>query len=341
MIVAFLIALQSKVHAASPIVIPLTPSDNSYATSTVSLSSRVDGLEPSQYEMFWAIGDGEWNRMTTNVSTKLSSATIDIANWNWRSDKRYTIRFIALQKSNWTPIEQSIVINKGEAPSTSVQPSLPLVGAPVAIDKLFVDPQTVPAQKLAASPSNPALQTIATQPMAQWFGDWNYSVKDDVKAYVDRASTAEAIPTLVLYNIPKRDCGSYSAGGAKTQTQYLEWVRQVKEGLGNRKAIVIVEPDALASMDCLSSAEKSQRMNAIADTVKIVKNDTTNVYIDAGHASWHSTSTIASRLRSAGVEAADGFSLNISNFRTTNESTSYGMSIASKIGNNHFVIDTS
>ncbi len=338
-ILLFLITLQSRVHAAASIVIPLTPSDNSYAAGTVSLSSKVDGLEPAEYEMFWATSEGQWNRMETNSTTKISSAVVDISSWNWQTNGIYKIRFIALVKSDWKPIEQSIVINKGTAPSTSVQSSLPSVGAPVlAVDKLFIDPQSTPAQKLVSSPNNPALKAIASQPIAHWFGDWNTSVKEDIDAYVTRASAAGAIPTLVLYNIPKRDCGSYSSGGANSQAQYLMWVRQVSEGIKDRKAIVIVEPDALASMDCLSTFEKTQRMDTIAQAVDSVKNAKTNVYIDAGHASWHSASTIASRLRSAGIANADGFSLNISNFRTTNESTSYGMSIASKINNKHFVI---
>jgi len=41
------------------------------------------------------------------------------------------------------------------------------------------------------------------------------------------------------------------------------------------------------------------------------------------------------------VAAADGFSLNVSNFYTTTDSTTYGTALSSKINNKHFVIDTS
>lgn len=341
-IVAILTVLQSRVHATSPTVVPLTPSDNAYVSNTVTLSSKVNDLEASQYEMFWAVSDGSWNRMSTNASTNISSATIDVSEWNWRSDQRYIIRFIALIKDGWYPVEQSITIDKGRAPTTSVQSSIPLLSTPTApVTPLFVDSQSVPAQKLASQPTNPTLQYIASQPLAKWFGDWNTSVSSDIDSYVSRAANTGAIPTIVLYSIPKRDCGSYSAGGAQDYTQYLSWVRQVADGLKNRTALIVVEPDAIASMDCLSATEKASRFDAISQVVGILKNAAANVYIDAGHASWHSSDEVASRLRSAGVAEADGFSLNISNFQTTKESTAYGKAVAAKIHNKHFVIDTS
>ena len=339
--VAFFISMQRNVSATSPVIVPLSPESHSYATNSVTLSSKVDGLQPHEYEMFWATSGGEWNRMSTDRTTKISSATVDISGWNWRSDNTYTIRFIALIKSNWRSVEQSIVVNKGEAPLVAVQPSLPAISAPSPPMTLYVDSESVPAQKLAANPSNQALQAIATKPLAKWFGDWNTTVTADVDRYVTQATAANAIPTLVLYNIPNRDCGSYSAGGASSYSRYQAWGRHVADGIKNRHAIIIVEPDALADMDCLSSSERTRRTDAIAQIVTTLKTKSSRVYIDAGHSNWQSTSTMASRLKSSGIAKADGFSLNISNFRTTRESTAYGTTLASKVNNKHFIIDTS
>ena len=49
---------------------------------------------------------------------------------------------------------------------------------------------------------------------------------------------------------------------------------------------------------------------------------------------------MAGQVTQAGIAQADGFSLNVSNFRTTSESTTYGKDLSSRVGGKHFVIDT-
>jgi endoglucanase len=65
------------------------------------------------------------------------------------------------------------------------------------------------------------------------------------------------------------------------------------------------------------------------------------VYIDAGHPKWVPAPEIGARLLQAGVADARGFSLNVSNFVTTEENLAYGSQISGVTGDKHFVIDTS
>lgn len=51
--------------------------------------------------------------------------------------------------------------------------------------------------------------------------------------------------------------------------------------------------------------------------------------------------TLFRPLRRAGIEAADGFAVNVSNFQTTAASTEFGKQLSAKIGDKSFVIDTS
>ena len=341
-----------QVHAQSlPTVQPTSPIDNSYHTGLVTLSSQVDGALPDTYEMFWAVGNGEWNKMTTSVSTGVSMAVIDTSTWNWQQDNRYVIRYIALLKDGWRPIESSLVINKGTPPlqtsatvppsQTTSTPELIPVSPKLTHDVLYVDSEGTVAKQLSRNPQNQSLQYMAKQSTAHWYGDWNTNVSSDVDNYISRATAANATPTIVMYNIPGRDCGNYSAGGATTYDKYIDWVRQVADGINGRNVTIIVEPDALAAMDCLSSSERHQRINAISQVVSIVKTVQSRVYIDAGHSDWQSTATMATRLKSAGIAKANGFSLNVSNFRTTSESITYGNSLSAKVGDKHFVVDTS
>jgi cellulase/cellobiase CelA1 len=65
------------------------------------------------------------------------------------------------------------------------------------------------------------------------------------------------------------------------------------------------------------------------------------VYIDGGHSRWLPAAEIANRLNLVGINHARGFSLNTSNFFSTDEETGYGEDISGRTGGAHYVIDTS
>jgi endoglucanase len=166
-------------------------------------------------------------------------------------------------------------------------------------------------------------------------------------AAVDRRVTtvtsAGALPVLVAYNIPNRDCGQYSGGGAAGGAAYRDWIRRFANGIGSRRAVVILEPDALGHVDsCGTPAQQQERLDLLHDAVEVLKaSPGTVVYIDAGNSRWLSVATAAARLNAAGIARADGFALNVSNFNPTVNEVSYGSAISARVGGRHFVVDTS
>lgn len=183
---------------------------------------------------------------------------------------------------------------------------------------------------------------ISGQPYAVWIGGWSGDPAQAAKKHTDAAVSQGKIPTFVLYNIPLRDCGLYSAGGLKNFTEYKNWVNGVATGIGQREAIVIIEPDALAGIDCLTAAQKTDRINGLKDAVTTLTTNTkAYVYLDAGNVSWIPAAEMANRLRSAGVDKARGFAVNVSNFYKISENVTYGTAVSKNIGNKTFVIDTS
>lgn len=212
--------------------------------------------------------------------------------------------------------------------------------------RLYVDPASAARRQADAwrrsRPADAALMDrIAAQPVAQWMGGWNLDIGRDVSDAVSRITGARALPVFVAYNIPGRDCGQYSAGGANGSDAYRRWIRGFANGLGNRRAVVILEPDALAGMSCLSPPLQQERLNLIHDAVRVLKAKGAAVYIDAGHARWVSPPEIANRLNRAGIADADGFSLNISNFLSNAVNIAYGTQVSRLVGGKHFIIDTS
>lgn len=217
---------------------------------------------------------------------------------------------------------------------------------PLGGSRLYVDPNS-PARRSAEQlrrtrPADAAaLERIASQPTAKWMGDWNSNIRRDVQAAVSAVSRTGALPVFVAYNIPNRDCGSYSAGGQRSASGYKRWIREFAEGLSGRKAVVILEPDALAGADCLKPAQRAERFALMRDAVQVLKAKNAVVYLDAGHARWQRPEVIASRLSESAIDMADGFALNISNYITNPANIAYGEQVSRRVGGKHFIIDTS
>lgn len=217
---------------------------------------------------------------------------------------------------------------------------------PFGSSKLYVDPnskarQTAEQLRRTRPADAAALERIASQPTVKWMGDWSPNIRRDVQAAVQSISRTGALPVFVAYNIPNRDCGSYSAGGQSSAAGYKRWIREFAEGLSGRKAVVILEPDALAGADCLKPAQRAERYALMRDAVQVLKAKNAVVYLDAGHAKWQRPEVIASRLAEAAIDQADGFSLNISNYIPNPTNISYGEQVSRRVGGKHFIIDTS
>ena len=91
---------------------------------------------------------------------------------------------------------------------------------------------------------------------------------------------------------------------------------------------LILEPDALAAMDCLSPTDQQLRLDLLKFAVQtFAAKGGIAIYLDAGHPRWHSAATMASRLISAGVSMTQGFSLNASNVLFTSDNVTYGSQI--------------
>lgn len=217
---------------------------------------------------------------------------------------------------------------------------------PLAGKRLYVDPNS-PARRQAEAwkrsrPADAALiGRIASQPTAHWMGGWYRDIRGEVDQAVATMTRSGALPVFVAYNIPAKDCGGHSAGGARNAEEYRRWIQQFAQGIRGRSAVVILEPDALAGMNCLDAASRQERMALIREAVEILKAQRCHVYIDAGNSSWVGTAEMARRLQQAGIALADGFALNVSNVAATARNVSYGERLSRLVGGKHFIVDTS
>jgi Glycosyl hydrolases family 6 len=124
---------------------------------------------------------------------------------------------------------------------------------------------------------------------------------------------------------------------------YEKWVNGFAAGLGDRPAVVILEPDALAQLtSCLDNAQQQARLQMLSYAVKTLQTNSDQVYLDAGHSNWVPAGQMAARLRAADVAQAYGFALNVSNFDATGREIGYATELDRDLGMaKRFVVDTS
>lgn len=180
-----------------------------------------------------------------------------------------------------------------------------------------------------------ALTKMAATPQAVWFTSGTpKEVKKAVQKTMLQARITHSIPVLVAYNLPFRDCAQYSAGGAADTASYLAWIDAFAAGVGDGQAIVLLEPDGLGIIPWYTSNQGAQewcqpaelnpataasdrftQVNGAVDRLTALPN--TSVYLDGTHSGWLGVGDISDRLHKAGVEKADGFFLNVSNYETS------------------------
>lgn len=216
---------------------------------------------------------------------------------------------------------------------------------PLSDKPFFVDPTTSGAVAAAqAAPPKPELNLIADTPQAWWVDQQTPvgAAAGAIQSHVAAAAGAGAMPIVVLYGIPHRDCGGFASGGLPSADEYRAWIDGLVAGVGSLPVTVIVEPDALTSADCLPPDQYDERMLLLRYAVEsFAKDPNAVVYIDGGHSRWLSPQDLAARLREVGVDKARGFSLNVSNFFTTAEEAGYGEQVSALLGGAHYVVDTS
>jgi endoglucanase len=170
-------------------------------------------------------------------------------------------------------------------------------------------------------------------PRAVWFNSGTPAhVEVQARQTMVEAAAQHAVPVLVAYDIPGRDCAQYSAGGALDEADYEAWISGLARGIGNGKAVVILEPDALGNMpsDCglpvsVYPFTDSERIGELQYAVSALEQDPgASVYLDGTHSAWQSVGTITQRLLEANVQDAQGFFLNVSNYQPTAELLDYG-----------------
>jgi endoglucanase len=251
-----------------------------------------------------------------------------------------------------------VAVAAGRFARSPVPAPRPASNQALARDTRFFAPAPIPGavQQIAALNRQKAfldaapLTDMEATPQAVWFTG---GTPDDVGAAVQRimarAAAEHRVPVLMAYNIPFRDCAQYSAGRATDAAAYGAWIDGLAKGIGNGRAVVILEPDSLGIIPNSTTlegtpdwckptvadaqggtvpapgatpADRFAALNHAVDSLA-TRAPSALVYLDGTHAGWLGVGEIASRLVSAGVRRARGFFVNVGNFQPTPQSITY------------------
>lgn len=194
------------------------------------------------------------------------------------------------------------------------------------------------------SDEHEAAAYLAGVPTAVWLTPEDYGIDqvgDAVTQLLGEARAGGSALTLVVYGLPERDCGQFSAGGLSPE-DYPAWTAAIGEALSAASdvpAIVVLEPDALAlAPECGNVEDRVAQLGAAIDDLS---GENTWIYLDAGHSQWLPVDQMADLLKRAGVDRVRGFATNVSNYQELADETAYAHRLSDALGGAHAVIDTS
>ncbi len=191
----------------------------------------------------------------------------------------------------------------------------------------------------------PLVSKIFEHPVAFWYGAKRgkktlKKLNESLVRLLKR--TDPQLPYFVLYNIPNRDIGQHSKGGAVDHLDYTDFIRTFAKGIRGHSPIIIYEPDALPHTTFMEPEDAKFRLELMKKALNILTTKSeAHVYIDIGHSNWLSPKEAADLLNSVSNERVRGFAVNVSNYRTSKESLNWSLKVCEHNDQWKFVIDTS
>lgn len=157
---------------------------------------------------------------------------------------------------------------------------------------------------------------IATKPVARWVMEGDQTAMID--GYLRDALANKQLPVLVAYNIPNRDMGSHSAGGAANATAYAEWASRMAKAIGSRPCMVILEPDSIMHMAGKPAHQQAAQCAVLNHAIDFLAAYAPHawIYADAGNGQWPSVDELAPLLARLRTDKLRGFALNVSNYNS-------------------------
>lgn len=257
---------------------------------------------------------------------------------------------------NWRRIGVGVttvvaVVTAGGIYLANRDPGLPDRNAPPAGQYLTVDgsPHQKNLEDMAVTLTDTELkakvEALEHQPIATWLQPNPIKAKEQITNIMEQARAKTKIPLFVMYNMPHRDVGGESSGGATSAAEYTHWAEEVSNAIGDNPAVVVVEPDAAAHLadDKLSAADKEIRLSLLAGVFKKFQqtNLKTATYLDIGNAGWLSPGQAAKTIKDINERsngAVTSLAFNTANYFPNAATRDYAQKVINEYGSPLYVL---
>jgi cellulose 1,4-beta-cellobiosidase len=231
-----------------------------------------------------------------------------------------------------------------DAPVLDGGGSLPPSGNPYEGARMYINPDYVAEveSSVAASPADAALfRKVQAFSTAIWLDSINKS--KTLPKYLDDAlvqQSAEGRPvvtTIVVYDLPNRDCAANASNGeltienggeARYKTEYIDPIAAELRAHAGQRIVAIVEPDSLPNLATNLSvpkcaASQAAYRNSVAYAISALAMPHVTLYVDAAHAGWlgwddnrNKMAQIFKEVLNAagGADKVRGFATNVANY---------------------------
>ncbi len=87
------------------------PSNGSVVTGVQPFKANLDGLDVSQYTMYWQVDGGTLNQMgDSSTDYPHKEADVDVSGWHWSANNQYTLTFVSKNSSGTVISQKSTTI---------------------------------------------------------------------------------------------------------------------------------------------------------------------------------------------------------------------------------------
>jgi endoglucanase len=215
--------------------------------------------------------------------------------------------------------------------------------------RLFSDPDTTLAGKVIeqirhSRPDAAAkLQVIADQPEARRFGTWDGDPTRRVTEFLTRTAAEQpgAVPLIATYRLEHKSCGNVNDSPGAIAS-YKDWYRRFAQAIGGRRAIVLLEIDALMTARCLSRHGLSIRVDELRSAIGSFADHAPNalVYVDGAASDVGNVRFFARVLRRIDVGRIAGIFTNGTHQNWTSDEIAYGEQLARRVPGLRYIVNT-
>jgi hypothetical protein len=190
--------------------------------------------------------------------------------------------------------------------------------------------------------------TLSKIPLPIWYTDRDSKSFQNVKDNLENCN--KLISTIIIYGLPNKDCdaGESLDGTNKNTEDYTKFLQNLQNLVQNNEIIYIIEPDAINFLLPGECGNQNNYKNNLKLAVEILsQNQNAHIYLDIGY--WNIIYSEDKILNILNIiyeldpnNKVKGFTLNLSNYRKTDEMVTGCQRVNSFAKKEyHCIIDTS